>query len=233
MKAFKTGHELFDLISNLRTGSLVCVLDETYSESLDFLNALLLNLKEMPVYVLAPYEVETPFPIIKIDITKSLNEINLEIASIREKVNKGVLIHRYLPYILLKENENAFLKMLNYWSSKIAETELVEFVLLPRGTFMPFEKKLQAITDGVIAIKVEKREEDYQPMFSILRGSKPVYHFIEFPCFIKEGQLLIKWGDKFTVNAPEIRKEDISATFLKNERKKWEQQQMLTNPYCV
>lgn len=155
MRPFKTGHELFDTISNFKSGSLITVLDETYSESLDFLNALLNN-KNLPVYVLAPHEVETPFEIIKIDVTKSLNDINLTVASVREKIKKGVIIHRYLPYVLLKENENAFLRMLNYWSSKVADTELVEFFILPQGTFMPFEKKLQAVTDGVIVIKVEK-----------------------------------------------------------------------------
>lgn len=233
MKSFKTGHELFDVISNLKTGSLITVLDETYSESFDFINALLSNYKDLPVYVLAPHEVETPFEIIKIDVTKSLNDLNLTVASVREKIKRGVIIHRYLPYILLKENENAFLRMLNYWSSKIADTELVEFFLLPQGTFMPFEKKLQAVTDGVIVIKVGKDEEGYQPTFSILRGSKPTYHFVEFPCFINQGQLLIKWGDRYLFRAPEKLKEKLDIPFEKPEKKKPARRELVVNPYCI
>lgn len=234
MKLFKTGHELFDSISNLRTGSLISVLDDTFSESLDFLSALLSNLKEMPVYVLSPQEVQTPFEVIKLDVTQSLNDINLTIAGIREKIKRGVLIHRYLPHILgMGGDENAMLRMLNYWANKIANTGLVEFFLLPRGTFMPFEKKLQAITDGVIVIKVEKRDGTYQPLFSILRGSKPIYQFIEFPCLIKGKQLFIKWGTKYAVHAPKGKEEEIGTMFLENEKKKLMQQKLLDNTYCI
>ncbi len=234
MKLFKTGHELFDLISNLRTGSLISVLDETYSESMDFLNALLSNLNGTPVYVLSPQEVQTPFNVIKLDVTQSLNDINLTIAGIREKIKRGVLIHRYLPHILgMGGDESAILRMLNYWSNKIANTGLVEFFLLPQGTFMPFEKKLQAITDGVIVIKIEKRDETYQPLFSIIRGSKPTYHFIEFPCLIKREQLFIKWGNKYTVHAPKGKEEEIGTMFVKNEKKKVMQQKLLNNTYCI
>jgi len=232
MKLFKTGHELFDSISNLRMGSLISVLDETYSESMDFLNALLSNLSGTPVYVLSPQDVQTPFKVIKLDVTQSLNDINLAIAGIREKIRKGVLIHRYLPHILgMGGDENAILRMLNYWSSKIANTELVEFFLLPQGTFVPFEKKLQAITDGVIVIKIDKKDEIYQPLFSILRGSKPIYHFIEFPCVIEKGQLLIKWGNKYVFQEPK-EKGKMDPLFWKNGKKKSLQQQ-LDNPYCI
>ena len=239
MRAFKTGHELFDVISNLKSGSLITILDETYSESLDFLNALLSKHKSLPVYVLAPNEVETPFEIKKIDVTKSLNDINLTVASVREKIKKGVIIHRYLPYILLKENENAFLRMLNYWSSKIAGTKIVEFFLLPQGTFLPFEKKLQAVTDGVIVIRVGKDEEGYRPIFSIVRGSKPAYHFVEFPCAIDQGRLLIKWGDRYRFRAPKNLREKLDMHLAKPEKpekpekKKPFREELVVNPYCI
>jgi len=68
-------------------------------------------------------------------------------------------------------------------------------------------------------------------MFSILRGSKPIYHFIEFPCVIEKGQLFIKWGNKYAVQEPK-EKEEKDPMFLKNGKKKWLQQQ-LDNPYCI
>lgn len=123
--------------------------------------------------------------------------------------------------------------MLNYWSSKIADTGLVEFFLLPQGTFMPFEKKLQAVTDGVIVIKVGKDEEGYQPTFSILRGSKPTYHFTEFPCFINQGQLLIKWGDRYMFRAPKNLREKLDIPIKKPEKKKPVREELVANPYCI
>lgn len=210
MKDFETGHELFDHIIDFRMGSFTSILDKTYTESLVFLNALLSHSKRLPVYIITRQDVETPFNLLKVDVMeKSMNDLNLTIADIRSKVTKGVIIHYYLPHLLLKENEDALLKMFSYWSGKIADTELIEFFPLPQGAFPPFEKKLQALTDAVIVIKIEKSEDTYRQFFSIPRGSKPIYHLTEFPYIIENGHLLIKWGDEYRDKPPEEYGEDL------------------------
>ena len=210
MKNFETGHELFDYIIDFRMGTFTSILDKTYTESLSFLNALFSHSKKLPVYIISRQDLETPFDIIRVDVTeKSMNDLNLTIADIRNKVKKGIIIHYYLPHLLLKENEDALLKMFSYWSGKIAETELIEFFPLPQDTFPPFEKKLQALTDAVIVIKIEKSEDAYRQYFSIPRGSKPIYHLTEFPYIIENGQLLIKWGDEYRDKPPEEFGEDL------------------------
>ena len=210
MKNFETGHELFDHIIDFRMGTFISILDKTYTESLSFLNALFSHSSERPIYIISRQDVDTPFEIIKVDVTeKSMNDLNLTIADIRNKVKKGVIIHYYLPHLLLKENEDALLKMFSYWSGKIAETELIEFFPLPQDTFPPFEKKLQALTDAVIVIKIEKSEDAYRQYFSIPRGSKPIYHLTEFPYIVENKQLLIKWGDEYRDKPPEEFGEDL------------------------
>jgi hypothetical protein len=202
MRAFETGHEIFDKISNIRLGSLVTVLDETFFESLMFLNPLLSKVRHIPVTVFSSHPVETPFQLERLDVSKSLNDINLKIADYRERSGGSVIIHHYLPRLLLKVNEDAILRMLEYWSSKISDRSFVEFCTLPRGAYPSFEKKLQAVTEGVIDIRVSRQEEVYQPSFSFLRGSKPEYHLVNFPYVVKDDRLLIRWGDEFTDKAP-------------------------------
>ncbi len=209
MRAFETRHEIFDKISNIRLGSLVTVLDETFYESLMFLNPLLSRIKDKPVTVFSSHPIETHFQLDRLDVSKSLNDINLKVADYRDKSGASVIVHHYLPRLLLKVNEDAILRMLEYWSSKIVDKDFVEFCTLPRGAYPSFEKKLQAITDSVIDIRISRQEEVYQPSFSFLRGSKPEYHLISFPYVVKEDQLLIRWGDEFTDQAPKEDAEEV------------------------
>jgi len=103
MKNFETGHELFDHIIDFRMGTFTSILDKTYTESLSFLNALFSHSRKLPVYIISRQDIDTPFDIIKVDVTeKSMNDLNLTIADIRNKVRKGVIIHYYLPHLLLK-----------------------------------------------------------------------------------------------------------------------------------
>ncbi|MFQ6137431.1 MAG: hypothetical protein ACE5PM_09675, partial [Candidatus Hydrothermarchaeales archaeon] len=211
---FITGHGVFDEICNLDMGSSICILDETQTESVLFLNALLKKQKKLPIYLNASYPIETSFNLNKIDITKTLNDINLSTAEFREKIGRGIIIHHYLPRILLRDSEDDILKMLEYWSGKIAGRDFVEFFTLPKDTFPSFEKKLQAITDGVIDITITKVGETYQQTFSLLRGSKPQYHLTEFPFKIEGGRLLIKWDEEYTDHIP--REDEAEINRIKN-----------------
>ncbi len=199
---FQTEHEIFDEITNFRTGDSIGVFDDTHTESILFLNSLLSKHKSLPVYVLSPTYVETPFIKRNIEITRSLNDINISTAEFREEIQKGIIIHHYLPRILLKENEEAILQMLEYWSNKISDKEFIEFFTLPKETFPTFEKKLQALTNGVIKLNISKKEDTYIQTLMVLRGSKPRYHLMEFPYRIEDDKLLIWWDDEYTYRLP-------------------------------
>ena len=97
MHRIKTGHEVFDFISNFYNGSIILVLDEGHFDSILFLNALLSKLaEEQHVKVITFHEVLTNFEQIKLNSIASLNDLSIFIGQLRRKLGSGVLIHHYI-----------------------------------------------------------------------------------------------------------------------------------------
>ncbi|MEM3521812.1 MAG: hypothetical protein QXD78_02055, partial [Candidatus Bathyarchaeia archaeon] len=203
MEKFKSGHEIFDEISSFPVGSFILVLDKAHYESLIFLNALLSNRnQERPVCLLTTYQIESPFKTIKLDLQKmSLQEVSIMINKLREDSKDGIIIHNYLPHILVKEDEEIVLKMVESWYGKSIENKTTEFFTLPKGTFSVFEKKFNSLVYGSIDISI-KKEENIIQQFSISRACKPEHHMREFQYVIKDNRLLIKWGNYFLETLP-------------------------------
>ncbi|MEM2896797.1 MAG: 4-vinyl reductase [Candidatus Bathyarchaeia archaeon] len=205
MEKFKTGHEIFDEISSFPVGSFISVLDKTHFESSIFLNALLSSNKNQKRHVclLSPYHIESPFGTVKLDLQRmSLQEISIAINKLREDLKCGVIIHNYLPHLLVKESEELVLKMIESWYGKSTEKETTEFFTLPKETFLIFEKKFNSLTYGSIEITIRREKDVVQQFLSISRACKPEYHMREFQYMVKDNKLLIKWGDEFTDTLP-------------------------------
>ena len=204
-RKFKTGHEVFDELTDLNLGSSVLVLDETHFESLRFLNALL---KDAHLFAVQSPEVE--FETHKLDLRERvLNDLNILIGKFRRSIKGRIIIHHYLPNLLVKEEENRILAMLEDWMTRTREKSLVELYTLPQGTFPNFERKLQSLCDGAIIIKIKKRAETYQSVFTLAGICKPEFHFLEYPYTFEDGKLLIKWRERFTDRVPREDKSQI------------------------
>ena len=202
----KTKHEVFDELTNLTFGSSVLVLDETHFESLMFLNTLM---EDAHLFVVQSPEVR--FKIHKLDLREHpLNDLSILMGKFRHSIKKGILIHHFLPNLLVKEGEDRILAMLEDWMTKTRESSLLELYTLPRGTFPNFEGKLLSLCDGTITIKIEKRDEAYQAAFTLTGICKPEFHRIEYPYKFEHGKLLIKWGGKFTDRIPRESKTEIA-----------------------
>jgi predicted hydrocarbon binding protein len=207
-----TKNEVFNEIANLRWGGSFLVLDETHFESMLFLNALLKTaVPPNRVYVISFQNIDTPFEVRKLALEDytSLNDVSIVINQLRDHIGShGVIIHNYLPHILVREDEESALRMLEFWSAKTAEKDLIEFYTLAQGAFPNLEKKIASLTDGEITIKFAKKEER-QFSFTIQKACKPEYHLMEFPFKMEQGELLIKWGEEFTNKLPREMEENI------------------------
>lgn len=209
----KTKHEVFDKLTNLTFGSSVLMLDESHFESLIFFNALLDD-----AHIFAVQVPEVKFKTHKLNLQElPLNDLSILMGKFRHSIKKGILIHQYLPNLLVKEDEGRILAMLEDWMSKTRETSLFEIYTLPRGTFPNFERKLQSLCDGTITIKIEKKDDTYQSAFTLTGICKPEYHLVEHPYIFEDGKLLIKWGGSFTDQVPKGGKVEIEErkNFLK------------------
>ncbi|MEM4246232.1 MAG: V4R domain-containing protein, partial [Candidatus Bathyarchaeia archaeon] len=114
----------------------------------------------------------------------------------------AVIIHNYLPPLLIKEDEERVLKLIESWKEKILHNQRVEFFTLPKNTFPLFEKKLQAITVGAISLRLVKTEKEKYLTFQISGSCRPEFHLEEFPFIVKDNRLLVRWGDEYTDKIP-------------------------------
>lgn len=198
---FFTKNEVFNEIANLRWGSSLLILDETHFESILFLDALLQkSLPPAKMHIVSYHNIDATIETMKLDLEQytSLQEISIAINRLREQIGPcGVLIHHYLPHILTREPEENVLRMLEFWTTKTAEKNLIEFYTLPQGTFPTMEKKASAFMTGEISIRFAEKPERHLH-FIMKRACKPPYHLVAFPFITKEGRLLIKWGEEFT-----------------------------------
>jgi len=206
MQKLLTGNEIFDHIADIGFGSSIAILDITRFESIRFLNSLFRNSPHKEnILVVSCEPVDTPFQLKRISLDRfhDLTELSIEMEKYRRTVGKhGVIIHYYLPHILVKENEEIVLKMIEYWLTKQPTEETVQFFTLPQATFPFFEKKLQSLVSGAISINILRTDKERCLSFQILRACRPEFHMGEFPFIIEDERLLIKWGEVFTDTLP-------------------------------
>ncbi|MGQ9759033.1 MAG: V4R domain-containing protein [Candidatus Methanomethylicaceae archaeon] len=216
---FVFGHEVIDSIADIENGSIVSVLDENRYESILFLNALL-SKNPVKSTIITPRAVKSSLPQELIDMGRltTATEVNLLISKVRENLNnEGVIIHNYLHHLLLQEDESQILRMIEFWIEKISKSNIVEFIILPKGTFQFFERKLNNLVSGYIEINL-KSEAKNRYSFKFFRICKPEFHGEEFLFTLEANKLLVKWGDEFTETLPKETEEEIrkKVEFLKN-----------------
>ncbi len=213
MARLLTGHEVFDYISDIEEGSTLLILDETGFESTIFLNALFKNaMGKMGVVNISTESLDTPFTSkrIMLDELTSITALSIEVERYRKEISgSGVVIHDYLPHIIIREEEDRVLKMIEKWQERGSKSKAVELFPIPKGSFPSFEKKLQALVTGTIFIRILGKSEEKYLSFQIVGSCKPEYHLEDFHFLIRDGELLVKWGDEFTSRLPKERDEII------------------------
>lgn len=200
---FISGHEIFDYIAEISNGTIISVLDENRYESILFLNAILAK-NPAKVIIITPNEVKSNLPqeILEFEKITTATEVNLFVSKIRDSMNnEGVIIHNYLHYLLLKEEESQILKMIEFWIGKISKTNMVEFIILSKGTFPSFERKLNNLISGYVEINL-KGERRNLYSFKLFRICRSEFHGEEFLYTFDSNRILVKWGDEFTENLP-------------------------------
>ncbi|MBS7631967.1 hypothetical protein KEJ47_10495 [Candidatus Bathyarchaeota archaeon] len=216
---FLFGHEIIDYVADIAKGTIVAVLDENRYESILFLNALLAKGQTKTV-IITPNEIKSPLPqeIVEFERITTATEVNLFVSKIRESMNnEGVIIHNYLHYLLLKEEESQVLRMIEFWIGKISKSGLVEFIVLSKGTFPAFEKKLNNLLSGYIEINRKHGMRNHYSL-KLFRVCKPEFHGEEFVYTFDGNRLLVKWGDEFTEYLPKESEVEIKKkiNFLKD-----------------
>ncbi|MEM2122764.1 MAG: 4-vinyl reductase [Candidatus Bathyarchaeia archaeon] len=203
----ETGHEVFDHISTLREGGALLLLDSTLFGALIFANALFRR-ADRPALILSTEMLESPFNVYRLDLGKlsDMTSLSVEVERVRKLMKeRAVIIHAYLPQVLVREEEDRILKMVQHWLERVQNSRILEVYLLPKGSFPYFEKKMGALAGGSLEIKRDHRT----PTFALLGACKPDYYLMDFPFMIAGDRLLIKWGDEFTDSLPKETPEEI------------------------
>ncbi len=197
-----TGHSLFDHIIQLYPGMSVLVIDETFSEGLNLLRVLFRdpeNLAELH----SSYRVGSATNQVAIPL-ESLQDVSIQVNHLRRSLKSKVLVHSYLPELLIRRGSDEVLRVLELWKKDVVSSGHVEFYLLPRMTFEDLERKLKAIMDGVIEISVVKKENVFTYLMTPIRICDPQYHLKTFQYKIVGGRLLIEWEGQFLDRLPKL-----------------------------
>jgi len=203
----ETGHEVFDHIATLREGGSLLILDSTLFGALIFANALFRR-ADRPAVILSTEMLESPLNVHRLDLGKlsDMTSLSVEVERVRKLMrDRAVVIHAYLPQVLVREEEERILKMIQHWQERVQSTRILEVYLLPKGSFPYFEKKLGALAGGSLEIKRDHRT----PTFTLLGACRPDYYLVGFPFMITGDRLLIKWGEEFTDILPKETPEEI------------------------
>ncbi|MGC8960834.1 MAG: V4R domain-containing protein [Candidatus Bathyarchaeia archaeon] len=203
----ETGNEVFDHVSTLREGGSLLILDSTLFGALIFSNALFRR-ADRPAAILSSEPLDSPLTVHRLDLGKlsDMTSLSVEVERVRKSMReRAVIIHAYLPQILVREEEDRVLKMVQHWHERVQSSRILDVYLLPKGSFPYFEKKMGALAGGTLEIKRNHRT----PTFALLGSCKPEYYLMDFPFIISEDRLLIKWGDEFTDVLPKETPEEI------------------------
>ncbi|GBC68951.1 hypothetical protein HRbin01_00641 [archaeon HR01] len=195
-----TGHSLFDHIVHLYPGMSVLVLDETFSEGRNLIKTLFRD-PEMLTEIHSSHYAVPEKSRIAISL-ESLQDVSIQVNQLRRTIQSRVLVHSYLPELLIRRGSDEVLRLLEIWKKDVAQTNHLEFYLLPKGTFEDLEKKLMAVLDGVLEISVVRKENIFNYYFTPIRVCDPQYHLKTFQYKLVGGSLLIEWEGQFIDKLP-------------------------------
>lgn len=174
----------------------VMVLDETFVEGRSFLSALFRGhgLVELVSPSMAADDPKSKIPV----NVNDLQELSISVNTLRRTLEQPqTIVHEYLPQVIVKHGADDVLKLINFWMTEIKRAGHLEFFLLPKRTFVDFEKKLLSIVDGAIEISVEKTKRGYDMFFLPIRLARNQFNMNPIKFVIEDGILVVKPSHRY------------------------------------
>ncbi|MBI4258431.1 MAG: hypothetical protein HY619_05710 [Thaumarchaeota archaeon] len=186
---------MFDKIFTFVSGDLVLLLDDNFSESARFIDAIFSKRGFQNVAELAYLKPRcAAATVLKLTETNPTH-LSIEVNKYRSSHPGWIMVHSYLPDILVanpKEAEN-ILKIFHTWIKSSAERENLDFMILPRRTFKTVEMRLKAIVSGVI----EFYSDDGEAYMIPIKACESQFHLKRIPYRLEDRRLLIKLNNEF------------------------------------
>uniref|UniRef100_A0A7J3VRL1 4-vinyl reductase 4VR domain-containing protein n=1 Tax=Caldiarchaeum subterraneum TaxID=311458 RepID=A0A7J3VRL1_CALS0 len=197
-----TGHSVFDQIFKLKPGMTVLVADETFSEGYAFLKALLKKRWYSVVEVVSARYLQAGAGQAVVS-TEGLQDLSIHVNQRRRQEKGKILLHTYLPELLVRHNPDEVLKLFEIWQKDVSMSKTVEFYLIPKNTFTDFEKKARAIVDSVIDLSVVRHDSQFVYYMMPIRGCDPQFHLKNIRYEIIHDKLLVEWNGVLVDELPE------------------------------
>jgi len=195
MKKFLVGHEIFDEITSIYYGSAMLVLDDGYGEALRFLMNLIKA--QRPIRLMSGLG-RSPTENVVFVTLSNLNDVSITVNELRRNAQENVLIHEYLPDLLIKYEHDTILKLLEAWKHEIQNNRTVEFYLLPKGAFPEMEKKILAIFDGGLEVRLSHTKRLTVREFIPIKCCHPEWNLRPVRYEYKDNRVLIEWYGEMT-----------------------------------
>ncbi|GBC72439.1 hypothetical protein HRbin03_00268 [archaeon HR03] len=186
---FKTGNKEFDEIVKFTGGAAVLVLDESFAEGRNFIQTLFA--KKPIMEIISPRGSSESRNVLHVEVD-NLQSLSIQVNTVRKTHQPMILLHLYLPDILVKHGEENVLRMINFWLDEIRRNGHLEFFIIPKHTFIDFERKLLSIVDGALELSVEKKQSGYETFFTPIRLSDDRHNLKPVSYVIEDGKLLVR-----------------------------------------
>ncbi|MDG6952745.1 MAG: 4-vinyl reductase [Nitrososphaerota archaeon] len=200
-----TGHQILDKILTVYQGNSILMLDETYSEARNFMQL-----------IIEKYNPGLKF----VEITDRIslaNRENLEVLTgdtladkvvrvnaIRRKHAGEILVHSYLPSLLISQPQDNVLKYVDGWKNAAKEFETVEIFLMPSNSFKETERKLIALLDCRVEFSVTRKDSRMAKYFVISGCCRAEFNMKEFEYLVEGDKLLVEWEGSLTDRPAQI-----------------------------
>ncbi|MEM4352468.1 MAG: hypothetical protein QXV68_02485 [Candidatus Caldarchaeum sp.] len=190
----RSRNPFFDEIVRITAGETLLVRDETFSESREFL--LRLFDKRDVLELVSPRQTfsnDVERLAVNLD---NLQELSITINTLRRQLPPRIIVHSYLPELLVRYDSEQVLRLLNFWQVEVKKHKHVEFLLLPKNTFEVFERKLMAVVDGAIDLSVSREGNSLQKYFTPIRIARDEYHLKPIKYSLVNGDVVISTTKK-------------------------------------
>ncbi|MDG6990534.1 MAG: 4-vinyl reductase [Nitrososphaerota archaeon] len=200
-----TGHQVLDRILAIYKGNTILMLDETYSEARNFMQLIAdvynPTLKFTEITDRASLANRQNVEILTGD---SLTDKVVRVNAIRRKHAGEILVHAYLPSLLISQPQENVLRYVDGWKNAAKEFGTIEIFLMPSNSFKESERKLVALLDCRVEFSVARRDSRMAKYFVVSGCCKPEFNMKEFEYLIDDNKLLVEWDGGLTDKPSEI-----------------------------
>ena len=200
-----TGHDVLDKVLVVYGGMSILVLDETYSEARNFMRLIFEKYNpQLRFTEISDKASLSGIGHVEILTGDSLAGRVVKINAIRRKHPGEIIMHSYLPSLLISQPHDNVLKYVDAWKNASKEFGTIDIYLMPSNSFKDAERKIVGLLGSRVEFGITRKDGRVSKFFVVSGCCRPEYNMREFEYAIEEGRILVQWEGALTDRPAEV-----------------------------